>query len=377
MIDIYELLRRNQDGTSEYVRAVLNELNVPYEMDSYGNVFYLDNENSPLLSAHMDTVRKNEDFCIGAFLTENEDDKIFSGGILGGDDKCGVYIILKVLETGRKVNFIFSRDEETGCKGIKALLKPNYSENKELADKVRNCLWCLVLDRRSNGDIICRNNEYGTKEFEEALEKISNDNSFGYKGATGVCSDANTIRDFISTANISVGYYNPHSQKEYISKIDLQKALDYTLAVIDNLKDKFGPLEKTYNYGGYYDGYYGGYYGGGYHNRYNYDGYYGYNSTRYNQQIPSKKEAEYEYPYEDYDDFDYSNWSWDDWKDYDGGSSKKICKCYFCESPASITEPTYDIEMPNGVKRTICEYCLDDLQDEINRIKKIIEATKK
>ena len=156
MIDIYELLRRNQDGTSEYVRATLDELGVAYNTDTYGNIYYLDNENAPLLSAHMDTVRKNEDICIGAFLNESEDDKILSGGILGGDDKCGVYIILKVLETGRKVNFIFSRDEEVGCLGIKALVKPNYVENKEITDKIRSCLWCLVLDRKFNSDIICK-----------------------------------------------------------------------------------------------------------------------------------------------------------------------------------------------------------------------------
>lgn len=344
MIDIYELLRRDQDGTSEYVRNKLIEMNINFNVDSYGNVYYLDNENVPLLSAHMDTVRKEEDFCIGAFLNENDDDKIFSGGILGGDDKCGVFIILKVLETGRKVNFIFSRDEETGCKGIKALLKPNYSENKELADKVRKCLWCLVLDRRSNGDIICLQNDYGTEEFEKALEEISNNGSFGYKGASGLCSDANTIRDFISTANISVGYYNPHSQKEYISKADLEKAYNYTLAVIDNLKTQFIAAEykstssrKHYynNYRGYYNGYYGGYYG-------NYPGY--------------------------DDEFDYGDYSWEDWKNLDNDKDKKSCACSFCMMTPAHGK-VYDIMLPDFTQKKICEECLEDLEDEIQKIR--------
>ena len=339
MIDIYELLRRNQDRTSNYVRATLEEMGVAYDMDKYGNIYYLDNENVPLLSAHMDTVRKEEDLCIGAFLNESEDDKIFSGGILGGDDKCGVYIILKVLETGRKVNFIFSRDEEIGCLGIKALLKPNYSENKELTDKVRNCLYCLVLDRKHNNDIVCEQNDYGTEEFEKALEKISNEGNFGYRGARGLCSDANTIRDYISTANLSVGYFEPHSQKEYISKKDLQNALDYTIAIIDNLKEQFKAAEvKTYNY--YSNRYYNSYY--------DFPGYFD----------------------DDFDGYDYSDWSWQDWKNYDL-KGKKGTKCSFCEIN-STKEPLYEMILPNGEAKMICEFCLEDLENEIKRIRLLI-----
>lgn len=338
MIDIYELLRRDQDGTSEYVREKLDEMKIPYEVDDYGNIFYLENKERPLLSAHMDTVRKEADFCIGAFLNESDDDKIFSGGILGGDDKCGVYIILKVLEAGRVVNFIFSRDEEIGCLGIKALLKPNYQENKEKADKVRDCLWCLVLDRRNNSDIICFQNGYGSIEFEKALEKVSKDGNFGYVGARGLCSDADTIEEFISTANISVGYYSPHSAKEYISKKDLEKALNYTIAVIDNIKEKFAPSEtKTFSYS--YNGYHGGYY-----NAYDYyDTYY----------------SGYDFPGYDDDDWD----GWNDWETKAG-----VHKCSFCHTHAP-SEQLIDITMPDGRVKSICSFCLQDLEDEIKRVR--------
>lgn len=372
MIDIYELLRRNQDGTSEYVRSVLDEMNVSYNVDSYGNIYYLDHENSPILSAHMDTVRKEKDFCIGAFLNESEDDKILSGGILGGDDKCGVYIILKVLEIGRKVNFIFSRDEEIGCLGIKALVKPNSVENKEVTEKIKNSLWCLVLDRRGNSDIICEQNDYGTIEFEKALEKISNEGNFGYKGARGLCSDANYICDYISTANLSVGYYNPHSDKEYILKSDLQKALDYTLAIIDGLKEQFvAPEPKPYNY--YYNGYrYGyGYDYYGYYNGYNYG-----KSKSQGKKTKDKDDDDYSYEYPGYDDefdgYDYSGWSWDDWKNLDHNNSRKACKCEFCQI-SSVNEPLYEIVLPNGIEKHICEYCLEDLEREVQRVKALIQ----
>lgn len=357
MINIYELLRRNQDGTAEYVKNILDELKIPYFVDPYGNIYNLDNENVPLLSAHMDTVRKSSDFCIGAFLTEEEDaEEIFSGGILGGDDKCGVYLILKVLESGRKANFIFSRDEEIGCLGIKALLRPNWKENTELTDKIKNnCLYCLVLDRKGNSDIICYNNNYGTIEFENALEKISNEGKFGYKGATGLCSDANTIRDFISTANLSVGYFNPHSAKEYIIKNDLKKAYDYVLAIIDNLDTKFPKLEySSYSYKNYGYGYPG------------YLQFYQSESTKFYQ----NKNKNYDY----YDDL-YDIWDDDDYGMYGYSAKDKIssydknkkCVCSFCGFSEN-SEKISDFMMPDGTEFKICSFCLDDMETEIKRI---------
>lgn len=350
MVDIYELLRRDQDGTAEYIKTFLDSLGVEYKVDSYGNIFFLDYENYPLLSAHMDTVRNEEDFCIGAFLTESDDDKIMSGGILGGDDKCGVYIILRAIEAGKKVNFIFSRDEEIGCVGIKKLVGDN-----EICEKIKKCLWCLVLDRRGNSDIICKLNDYGTAEFESALEKISNDNNFGYKPTKGLCSDANTIRDYISTANISTGYFCPHSQKEYIVKADLETAYNYTIAVIDNLKDRFEPAErKVYDYTDYS-------YWRDYDN--NYDFY----------------AHMYEDDYDDYRTYGYYSKESDSFDSnvtkYVLGKTPKVARsefCDFCQCAETDDYPLYDFDLPDGNTFKICEFCIDDLDSEMKRVKMMI-----
>lgn len=342
MVDIYELLRRDQNGTSDYVKEFLTNLNITFNTDNYGNIFYLDHESAPLLSAHMDTVRKEADFCIGAFLTESEDDKIFSGGILGGDDKCGVYIILRALEEGKKVNFIFSRDEEIGCLGIKALLNPKNVENKEQTDKIKNnCNYCLVLDRRSNSDIICRQNFYGTKEFEDKLIEISDAGKFGYKPERGLCSDANTIRDYISTANLSVGYYKPHSQEEYILKSDLEKAYNYTIAIIDGITEKFEPYKYTYSNG-------------------NYGSYSNYASSYYGSY------------YDDWDEYDYGYWSRGGWKDWE----KTKAKCYFCHYDENKFDKLYELVMPDNKTIKVCEFCLEDLKEELDKTLSTIGSIK-
>jgi len=42
--------------------------------------------------------------------------------IIGGDDRCGVFLQLKMLARYAGLNF-FSRNEEKGCPGVRALLK--------------------------------------------------------------------------------------------------------------------------------------------------------------------------------------------------------------------------------------------------------------
>lgn len=267
--NIYDLVRCDtQEKTIDYVKRVLKLNEIPFQEDISGNIFYLDNENVPLLSAHMDTVARDADRELAVRLKEDDTGIITTGGICGGDDKNGVYIILAILvEKKLKVNFIFSTDEEIGCLGIKALLKDENNVNKIK----ENSLYSLVLDRKGDSDIICYNNEYGSKEFEERLKEVSSNHGFGYKPATGTYSDADYISDYISTANLSVGYYNPHSSSEYIDINAMLLAQYFIELIILEVKDKYEPVEKLYknfhhDYN-YYD-YYGEYYGGGYYDEY-------------------------------------------------------------------------------------------------------------
>lgn len=373
MVNIYEILRRNQDGTSDYVQECLKSLNIPFTVDSYGNIYNLDNENAPLLSAHMDTIRKDADKVIGTFLQENDDEeKIFTGGILGGDDKCGVYIMLRVLEKNKNVNFVFSRDEEIGCLGISAFVKcaDGKTDNLDITEKLKKCLYCLVLDRRGNADIICKANDYGTEAFEEALEKVSKDNGFIYKHETGLLSDADIISEYISTANLSVGYYSPHSKKEYIVKKELETALDYVEAIIREVTTKFDAPDKTfiykkpkggssYLYSDYYDDYdsyatkYYKYY---YNQSFDYDDGYYYNPTKKSDSGGDKKK----------DSVDFVE---------DGNIREEGKTCDFCFFPSDDNEEYLQpLKMPDGNVLYICEFCFDDLEYEIKKTRALFEA---
>jgi tripeptide aminopeptidase len=218
-----------------YIEKYFKANNIPFIKDEVGNLYNISYDNKPMLSSHMDTVQSETDSSLAKFIKIRGD--VLSGyGIIGGDDKCGIYIILEALKAKKEINFLLSVGEEVGGKGVKHFTK--------FHPKLDNVTYCLVLDRRGNGDVICANNFYGTDEFENALLKVGE--RFKYKTSTGTFSDADFLNDCISCANLSVGYYNPHSRNEFVKISDLEKAGNYVNEILDTVKGRFVKPEYTY-----------------------------------------------------------------------------------------------------------------------------------
>ena len=252
LLDLFKLFSPSRNNTKviNFITKFLTKNEIPFTKDENGNIFKLDNPKLPILSAHMDSVGTADDGFLNAFVNifDYRGDRIMKGmGNIGGDDKCGVFLILMKLLENKELNFIFSIDEEIGCVGIKQVIPKNNIEAFPYA---------IVLDRRGAGDIICKNNNYGTDEFEKALAEVGKD--FGYVPQTGACSDANTIREYISCANLSVCYHNPHSKSEFVSVIELYNTKLYLDAIIERLQDKVftKPTVPTTTYKGGYAGKY-------------------------------------------------------------------------------------------------------------------------
>lgn len=218
----------NEKPMRKFLVDYLTSINIPFSEDTCGNIYNISHENKPLLSAHMDTVQDDFDILMRKYI--NIQNGIIKGyGVIGGDDKCGIYSILDLLKNGHDdVNFLFTVEEESGGVGSSTFVHHN---------DLSHILYGLVLDRRGAGDIICYNNNYGVKYFEEVLTKMGN--SFGYKPSTGTFSDADFISSQISCANLSVGYYNAHSKNEYVVLHELQNSINFTHAIIKNLDIKF------------------------------------------------------------------------------------------------------------------------------------------
>lgn len=236
-----------EQGTREYICDELEKIGVPFSIDRFGNIFSLSYPNRPLLSAHMDTVQrfpysyfvKNKQF-----ITQTKHEKdgytyIHSGGkfIIGADDKCGIYAVLRLLEIHPKTNFLFSVLEETGAKGAR-----EFTEEQDLSE----VLYGLVLDRHGFFDVICEQNGYGTIEMEKSLLAIGE--KYKMSSARGIFSDCNALNAKISCANISIGYEGAHTDKEWCCVEGVEHTIKFVSDVIEKLDVKFEtPIFKNHD----------------------------------------------------------------------------------------------------------------------------------
>ena len=223
----------------DFIINILTLNNIPYQQDDKGNIYCLNYKNEPLLSAHTDCVGTAESGAYVKFVDiySYGEDEIMKGlGNIGGDDKCGVFLILLYLLSKKPINAVFSICEEIGgFDGIKHLL-PTIKDNEIF----KSIPYCIVLDRKNGGDIICNKNNYGSKKFEDALAEIGK--KYSYSPVVGGCSDMNTIKDYMNGCNLSVGYYNPHSTTEFVSLSELYNTWNYLQDLIENMPRDI-PLE--------------------------------------------------------------------------------------------------------------------------------------
>jgi len=246
----------NEKPILDFIISILESNNIPYKQDDKGNIYCLNYKGEPLLSAHTDCVGSLE----AGYYVEFVDiypygnDEIMKGiGNIGGDDKCGVFLILLYLLSGKPINAVFSVCEEIGgADGIKHLL-PLIKDDEIF----KSIPYCMVLDRKHAGDIISSQNNYCSKRFENAVAEIGK--KYGYKPVVGGNSDMNTIKDYMNGCNLSVGYYNPHSNTEFVSLNNLFNTWIFLNDLIKNMPRDI-PLEKQVTNPNYYSNDYFNYY---------------------------------------------------------------------------------------------------------------------
>lgn len=232
LLDIFKIYApsREEGKMIDYIESFLLANEIPFTKDKNGNIFSLSNTKKPILSSHMDSVGDSDCGFLNEFVNifYYRRDRIIKGmGNIGGDDKCGIFLILKKLKEDKTLNFIFSICEESGCVGINQVIPEN---------KIDEFPYALILDRRGFGDIICNQNLYGSKEFEDELARVGKD--FKYTPTKGSVSDANAISKYINCANLSVGYHNPHSKKEFVSLNNLYNTYLYMEAILSDFNKK-------------------------------------------------------------------------------------------------------------------------------------------
>ena len=188
-----------------------------------------------LLVAHLDTVHKKPPRDIYVNLNRT---RLQATEGIGGDDRCGVIIILEVIKK-HKCSVVFCEDEEIGGVGAGKFGDMDYNLDVNYA---------VEFDRRGSNDYVFY--KTANKEFEEHIKQ------FGFVKAYGSYSDISDIaRDYeIEAVNISSGYYNPHTTSEIVDLKDMEDIIARATKMIGTPTKKFDYEENQYQQMSYYGG---------------------------------------------------------------------------------------------------------------------------
>ena len=156
-----------------------------------------------LLVAHMDTVHEK---LPDKIYYSDIDDSLSSPNGIGGDDRCGVYMILQLIRDF-KCHVLFCEDEECGGRGA----------NKFTESKIKpDVNYIVEMDRRGSNDAVfyrCDNPDFTDFVL-----------GFGFSENHGTFTDISVVAPYLKTAavNISAGYFNEHRQHEYIDMLAVE-----------------------------------------------------------------------------------------------------------------------------------------------------------
>ena len=238
-----ELYQLTQEELLLKVKDELTEADISFKEDKYGNIWSFNHKDRPAFVAHCDTVIGGDE----KYKIPVEIDKgimIRPNTVLGADDRAGVNLILNHKES---INFILTKDEEIGCLGAKFM-----SKNKEFIDDCNEITWFCELDRRNGKDILGNTHGYCSKDLVEALNIVLPN----HKDVSGVFTDIDEFIDISQGVNLSVGYYNAHTIREYldIEEFEYINSKILEISEIDGFKEKYDkPINKRSYYNIYDD----------------------------------------------------------------------------------------------------------------------------
>lgn len=163
-----------------------------------------------LLVAHLDTVHHKTPECL---WYDDRDGSLSAPCGIGGDDRCGVYIILEILKQ-HNCSVLFCEDEEIGGIGAEKFTKTKLANNL-----IGSFNYIIEFDRKGSNDAVfydCVN-----WEFEDFITKQF------YKTAYGSFSDISVLAPYLECAavNLSCGYYNAHTTQEYVKWAEMLTAV--------------------------------------------------------------------------------------------------------------------------------------------------------
>ena len=243
----------NEDLMISYLQKWLDEKNIPNYTDSHGNVYATkkiqevpDDFYYPCVISHTDTVHglgsiniheeqlPNAQNETKLSLKAYDDDGNPTG--IGGDDKCGVFACLTLLEELPYLKAAFFVSEETGCHGSRRADKSFFHDVGYAIQFDAPENW--MITEKCFGQVLFDRNTDFFKSCDEVLCEGMNAEYMRYM--VHPYTDVYALRsqfDF-SCINFSIGYYDYHTKDEYVVVEDVFNGIEMGKKMIEKLGNK-------------------------------------------------------------------------------------------------------------------------------------------
>jgi hypothetical protein len=190
-----------------------------YEKDDFcifTPLYMEEDEKLPCVVSHTDTVSSKKPkhiSTINGVMTNPE-------GVLGADDRAGVYLIYEMMKKGVHAIFILTDLEECGGIGATSCSYDDYFQDLAMTN-----ISCLIeLDRENKNH--CASYGFDNQELFQIMHEKG-----GYHYDYGSYTDVATLSGQceIACVNLSVGYYNQHTKKEFLVLSELEATLNFVI----------------------------------------------------------------------------------------------------------------------------------------------------
>ena len=195
-------------------------------IEDYGQFLFAKGNLDVMLVAHLDTVHKVKPTLDEVFYDE-EKGVMWSPRGIGGDDRCGVFIILNILFSGFRPHIAFTWNEEIGCVGSRNMV--NVFDPKELMNANTN--FAIQFDRRGHKEAVYY--DLHNPEFEQYITSFGFDTKLGsFTDICEICPDWG-----FAGVNLSAGYANEHTTNEMVFVATIQDTLTKACAILKDQTD--------------------------------------------------------------------------------------------------------------------------------------------
>ena len=234
---------REEDLMVSYLEEVLTEKGFDFFKDKHNNI-YVTKGNAdyyPCFVSHTDTVHYINHNLKVVELEENGqkiltgiDSETMNPSGIGGDDKCGVYLCLEMLDKLDNVKAAFFVSEEIGCLGSKQA-DTEFFQNVGYAiqyDSPKGNSMSMTLMGKN---LFNKTSDFGDKVSPLILEHGITD------WARHPFTDIWPLMEKFnfSCLNLAAGYYNYHTSTEYVIVDDVENAFELGIKLHEILGENF------------------------------------------------------------------------------------------------------------------------------------------